>query len=81
MLKFLKMTVAEDVTTMEEIQVVLEEEILKDVKVILRQEEKVDLEAREHQEAKDLLKEHQDVLKASAIHPDQEGQKEINTYC
>lgn len=48
MLKFLKMTVAEDVTITEEILVDLEEEAqLLEEKEILLQEEKADLEATE----------------------------------
>ena len=115
MLKFLKMTVVEDVTIMEEVQVevLVAEEVILEVqlqeeKVVLLQEEKVqaDLEATEIllqekvvleatetqlqekvvsearlQEAKVVLIELQDVLKALVIHQDQEDQEETNIHC
>ena len=94
MLKFLKMTVAEDVTTTEEVLAVLAEEaLLQGEKAILPLEEKAVLEATEVQlpekvvlEEEDPEKavhqtEPQDVLKALVIHQDQEDQEETNTYC
>ena len=113
MLKFLKMTVAEDVTIMEEAQaevlaaeeVQLQEEkeaLLQDVKVLVADleatevllQEKVVLDQEVHQlqeekvvshqtdqEQKVHLIEHQDALKALAIHQDQEDREKTNIHC
>lgn len=86
MSKFLKMTEAEDVTTTEEIPVVLENAIQKDVKEILLQEEREVSEAKDLlkdplKEAPDALTEHQDAQKVSEILLDPEDQEEINSYC
>jgi hypothetical protein len=114
MLKFLKMTVAEDVITTEEVLVVdlvveevllqeekevllqdakvlvvdsevtetqLQEKVVLDQEVHLRQEEKVVFHLKERQE-KVLQTERQDVLKALVLmHQDQEDQEETNTIC
>jgi hypothetical protein len=109
MLKFLKMMVAEDVTTTDVAAEAVDVVLLQDVKEVLRQDvkvlvavvseatetllqekvvsevteihllqkEKVVSEAR-LQEAKVVLKELQDVLKALVMHQDQEGQEETN---